>query len=279
MLIYPNAKINIGLRVTEKRRDGYHNIETAFYPIPLMDGLEITANRDADDPAPCQLRVQGAILDGGPQDNLVVRAYEMLRRDFPDQVKPLAMHLFKHIPTGAGLGGGSSDGAFALKALDERFALALSPEQLAAYAARLGADCPFFLHNTPMLARGIGDQLTPLALSLKGKSLVLVKPEISVSTREAYQGVTPRQPDVPLEQLLRRPIDEWPETVVNDFEASVFNLYPEVAAIKDRLYDLGALYAAMSGSGSCVYGIFNQPVEYIDEIFAGYFCRQRTLEL
>lgn len=279
MLVYPNAKINIGLRVTEKRRDGYHNIETAFYPVPLMDGLEITANRDADDPAACQLRVQGAILDGGPQDNLVVRAYEMLRRDFPQQVQPVAIHLFKHIPTGAGLGGGSSDGAFTLKALNERFGLGLSDEQLDAYAARLGADCPFFLRNMPMLARGIGDLLEPLPLSLKGKSLVLVKPEISVSTREAYQGVTPREPETPLATLLARPIEAWAEGVVNDFEASVFALYPEIAAIKDRLYDLGAVYAAMSGSGSCVYGLFNQSVEYIDEIFAGYFCRQRTLDI
>ena len=279
MLIYPNAKINIGLRVTEKRRDGYHNIETAFYPIPLMDGLEITAKRDDDDPTPCQLRVQGAILDGGPQDNLVVRAYELLRRDYPEKVSPLAMHLFKHIPTGAGLGGGSSDGAFALKALNERFALGITPEQLVRYAARLGADCPFFLYNTPMLARGIGDQLTPLSLSLTGKKLVIVKPDISVSTREAYQGVIPQEPDAPLPQLLSRPIEEWAETVVNDFEPSVFSRYPEIAAIKDRLYDLGALYASMSGSGSCVYGIFSQPVEFIDEIFAGYFCRQRTLEL
>lgn len=280
MLIYPNAKINIGLRITEKRRDGYHNLETIFYPIPLMDGLEFTnVDPTAAAEGGCRLRVQGDILDGGPADNLVVRAYELLRRDFPEQVQPLAVHLFKHIPTGAGLGGGSSDAAFTLRAMNERFELGLSREQLAKYAAQIGADCPFFIYNTPMLAHGIGDQLTPVDLSLAGKVVIVVKPEVSVSTKDAYAGITPRQPETSLAELVKAPVEQWKDTVVNDFEAGICAHYPEIAAIKDRLYDLGALYAAMSGSGSSVYGLFNEPVKYVDDIFTGYYCRQRSLEL
>ena len=278
MLIYPNAKINIGLRITEKRHDGYHNLQTVFFPIPLMDGLEITPP-DPALPEGVQLRVQGAVLDGGPQDNLVVRAYEMLRHDFPDKVKPIGIHLFKHIPTGAGLGGGSSDAAFTLRTLNTRFALQLSRQQLCRYAAQLGADCPFFIYNTPMFAQGIGDQLTPVNLSLAGKVLVLVKPEVSVSTKEAYAEIVPAQPEESLDQLVALPIEQWKDRVVNDFEISVFHRYPQIAAIKDQLYDLGAIYASMSGSGSAVYGLFNEPVKYVDDLFAGCFCRQRSLEL
>lgn len=277
MLIYPNAKINIGLRITEKRRDGYHNIETIFYPIPLMDGLEFTNPKN--DKEGCQLRVQGAVLDGGPADNLVVRAYELLKHEFPELVKPLDIHLFKHIPTGAGLGGGSSDAAFTLRVMNERFNLNLSRQQLAHYATHLGADCPFFIYNTPMLAKGIGDELTPIDLSLAGKVIVVVKPEVSVSTKEAYADIKPMQPDTSLAELVKAPIDSWKDNIVNDFEAGIFARYPEIAAIKDKLYDLGAIYASMSGSGSSVYALFNEPVKYIDEEFSGYYCRQRSIEL
>lgn len=276
MLVYPNAKINIGLRVTERRPDGYHNLETLFYPINLQDALEVHVLEK--DGAEYELKVNGAILDGTPDDNLVVKAWRLLRRDFPDRVLPVRISLFKHIPTGAGLGGGSSDAAFMLKLLNERFALGLDETQLAAYAKMLGADCAFFLKNSPVIARGIGTDFSPTQLSLQGKVLVLVKPDIFVSTKDAYALVKPAQPSVPLEELLARPLTEWRDAVVNDFEASVFPRYPEIAAIKDRLYDLGAAYASMSGSGSTVYGIFHQRVEHIDEIFSGYFCRQRDLD-
>ena len=273
MILYPNAKINIGLHVVERRPDGYHNLETVFYPINLQDALEI--HTPADDNY--FLKVTGTILGGTPDDNLVTRAYRLLKEQFPNTVKPVEIHLFKHIPTGAGLGGGSSDAAFTLRALNERFQLQLTTDQLEAFATQLGADCPFFIKNQPVYATGIGNHFTPINLSLMGKTIVLVKPEIFVSTREAYAGVTPHQPAKPLMELIQQPIETWRNNIVNDFEDSVFPIYPEIAAIKDRLYDLGAIYASMSGSGSCVFGIFDTPIEHIDEIFNGYFCRQRQL--
>lgn len=275
MIVYPNAKINVGLHVVAKRRDGYHDLETVFYPIPLQDALEI---HNADDPAAdYELKVAGDPLDGSPEDNLVVKAFRLLKADFPDKVKPVSIFLYKHIPTGAGLGGGSSDGAFMLKALNERFALGLDDDALERYAARLGADCPFFIRNRAAFAQGIGNELTPVGLSLKGLTLVLVKPDIFVSTKDAYRAIKPQRPEVSLLEAVRRPVAEWHEGVTNDFEDSVFPKYPEIAAIKDRLYDLGALFAAMSGSGSAVYGLFPFPVKDIDKLFAGCFCRQREL--
>jgi 4-diphosphocytidyl-2-C-methyl-D-erythritol kinase len=273
MIHYPNAKINIGLNIVERRPDGYHNLETVFVPIPLQDALEIHASPDNT----FRLKVSGTILGGRPEDNLVARAYRLMQQKYPEQVQPVDVHLFKHIPTGAGLGGGSADAAFMLKALNKRFDLQLPTETLEAYAAELGADCPFFIQDKAMYAEGIGNIFSPISLNLEGKTLVLVKPEIFVSTREAYSQVEPHRPDRSLRELISEPIENWRETVVNDFEKSVFPLYPEIAAIKDRLYDLGAVYASMSGSGSAVFGIFNQPVEHIDEIFSGYFCRQREL--
>ena len=279
MIVYPHSKINIGLNVVERRPDGYHNLETVFYPIMLQDALEIHAyETSGEEGKDYMLKVSGAILDGSPEDNLVVRAYKLLKRDFPDQVKPLRMFLFKHIPTGAGLGGGSADAAFMLKAINQRFKLNLDDQALENYASQLGADCAFFIKGKPVLAKGIGDQFCPIDLSLKGKTIVLVKPDIFVSTKDAYSLVTPKLPERPLSELLAEPIENWKDTVVNDFEKSVFPKYPEIAAIKDCFYDLGAKYASMSGSGSSVFGIFDAPVEHIDEVFPEYFCRQRTLE-
>jgi len=275
MLIYPNAKINIGLHVVERRKDGYHNLETVFYPIPLTDALEIHANDNGND---CDLRVGGTVLAGGPEDNLVMKAFRLLQSEFPDKVKGVRTSLVKQIPTGAGLGGGSSDGAFMLKALNERFSLGLSAEELQKHAAKLGADCPFFIENQPVLATGIGDVFTKISLSLKGKTLILVKPAIGVSTRDAYSQVVPAKPEVPLQQLIQLPLSDWKDAIHNDFERSVFAIYPEIAGIKDRLYDLGAFYVSMSGSGSAVFGLFDAPIEHIDEIFSGYFIRQRTLD-
>lgn len=279
MLVYPNAKINIGLNVVAKRTDGYHDLETVFYPIDLHDALEVqTVEPDAvPEGKVYDLKVNGAVLGGVPDDNLVVRALHLLHRDFPQKIRPVSIHLLKHIPTGAGLGGGSSDAAFMLTLLNTRFNLGLTVEQLEDYAARLGADCAFFVRNTPVFAEGVGNVFSDIQLSLSGKWIVLVKPDISVSTAEAYSRVVPRRPEQSLKQLLSRPVGEWKGRVVNDFEDSVFPLYPEIAAIKDRLYDLGAVYALMSGSGSAVYGIFDAQVEHVDEVFAGYFCRQRRL--
>ncbi len=274
MITYPNAKINLGLNVTEKRPDGYHNVETIFYPINLQDALEVTLLHK--DNEPYRLHVTGTVLDGSPDDNLVVKAFKLMQEHHP--LQPVDIHLHKHIPTEAGLGGGSADGAFMLKMLNDKFNLKLTEEQLEAYAARLGADCPFFIRNKPVLATGTGNIFEPIRLSLKGYHLVLIKPCISVSTREAYAHIRPRHPEEPLKEVITRPIGEWKDHLKNDFEESVFCNYPEIAAIKDRLYDLGAVYAQMSGSGSAVYGIFQEAVENVDEKFASYFTRQRILE-
>ena len=277
MILYPNAKINIGLNVVEKRADGYHNLETVFYPINLLDALEITTDEHQADSV--KLKVSGEAIAGRPSDNLVVKACNLMRSMFPEKIERLSVHLHKHIPTGAGLGGGSSDAAFTIKALNEKFSLGMSVDQMEQLSAQLGADCPFFIKNQPVFAEGIGDIFTDIDIVLKGKTLVLVKPDISVSTADAYSLVSPHKPQQSLKESLRLPVEEWKNHVVNDFESSVFKKFPEIAAIKDRLYDLGALYASMSGSGSAVYGIFNQPVQYVDEVFAGYFCRQRELDV
>lgn len=275
MIVYPNAKINIGLNVVEKRPDGYHNLETVFYPIGLQDILEIQ-ELDTDVPdSGYRLKLTGSLLDGSPEDNLVVRAFKLLKREF--DLPPVSIGLYKHIPTGAGLGGGSADAAFTVKTLNDRFKLGLTTQQMEDYCAQLGADCPFFIQNKPVFATGIGNVFHPIELNLKYKQLVLVKPDVFVSTKDAYAKVNVRHPETQLPELLSQPIETWKDTVVNDFEASVFSKYPEIAAIKDKLYDMGAVYASMSGSGSSVFGIFEDPVENVDEIFTGMFCRQREL--
>lgn len=275
MITYPNAKINIGLNITERRHDGYHNIESVFYPINLQDAVEIKTIEGEEPQGGYKLKVSGTILDGTPDDNLVVKAYQLLRKDFNFPAQKI--HLYKHIPVGAGLGGGSSDAAAIIKMLNEKFALGLTSEQMQNYAVQIGADCPFFISNTPVFATGIGNIFTPIEFSLHGKTIILVKPDIFVSTRDAYALVKPSPAAIPLTEAIKQPISEWKQIITNDFEKSVFAKYPEIAAIKDKLYDMGALYASMSGSGSAVYGIFDSPIEYADEIFSGYFCRQREL--
>lgn len=273
MLSHPIAKINLGLYVTERRTDGYHNLETVFYPIPLKDVLEIKPLRGSN--APYQFQMAGNAIAGRPEDNLVIRVYEETKRDF--DLPPLDIYLYKHIPTGAGLGGGSSDAAYMMKALNEDFGLGLTNEEMERRVARLGADCAFFIQERPAFATGIGDQLTPFDLSLKGLTLILVKPAVSVPTKEAYAGIVPQTPDNDLRQALKAPVETWRETVRNDFEQSVFTAYPEIAAIKQTLYDMGAIYAAMSGSGSAVFGLFRHPHEEAERVFGDCFVFQQTL--
>jgi 4-diphosphocytidyl-2-C-methyl-D-erythritol kinase len=275
MIVYPNAKINIGLNVVERRPDGYHNLETVFYPINLQDALEIKSIENEVPSNGYILKVSGTILDGSPDDNLVVKAYKLLKKDF--NIPPVNIYLYKHIPTGAGLGGGSADAAYALKLLNEKFRLGLTADLLESYASEIGADCAFFIKNKPVFATGIGNIFSDIELNLSGKTLVLIKPDIFVSTRDAYSNISPSKPLCSLKELLSQPINTWKNSVFNDFEKSVFPKYPEIAAIKDKLYDMGAVYASMSGSGSSVYGIFENPVEYVEETFTGYFCRQREL--
>ena len=273
MLTFPNAKINLGLQVINRRDDGYHNIETVFYPIPVQDALEVKTSQTAVD---YSLHVRGNSIEGDPKDNLVVKALHLLRKDFP-QIPGVDIHLYKHIPSGAGLGGGSSDAALMIKMLNQLYSLNLTTPQMEAYASTLGADCAFFIENHPVLAKGIGNIFEDVEVSLKDHYLVLVKPDDFVSTKEAYAHIHPKMPEYPLNEIIRRPIEEWKSLLVNDFEKSVFPNHPNIVAIKDKLYDLGAVYASMSGSGSSVFGIFKDPIEFVDEKFAGLFCRQREL--
>ena len=251
MITFPNAKINLGLNIVERRPDGYHNLETVFYPIPLTDALEIVPVSGNDSTLTCH----GRIVDCPPEKNLVMRAYRMMESIY--KLPPVDIHLYKHIPDGAGLGGGSSDAAHTLTMLNEMFKLGLSNKQLAEIAAKLGADCPFFVYNRPMMATGIGEMLAPIDLSLQGYTLLLIKPAISVPTAEAYSRVIPNIPEQHVDELVSLPLKEWQRLLVNDFEASVMTLHPELAIIKQTLIDAGAIYAAMSGSGSSIFGIYD----------------------
>lgn len=275
MIIFPNAKINIGLNIIEKRNDGYHNLETIFYPVNLQDALEVTKIRDSKEGY--IFTNTGNKIDGKPEDNLIIKAYSILKQKYPS-IPALKINLFKHIPFGAGLGGGSADAAFMIKLLNEKFSLNMSQNEMKEDAARLGADCAFFIDDTPAYATGIGNILEKIDFSLKGYNIVLVKPEVSVSTKEAYDNIKPHTRDVSLKELVKEPIENWKHSIENDFEKNIFKNHPEIAAIKDELYDLGALYASMSGSGSAVYGIFRQQIEHVEEKFGDCFCRQRELE-
>ena len=276
MITFPNAKINLGLNIVEKRPDGYHNLETIFYPINLQDALEVTRRENND--KEYTLHISGSPLEGEPEDNLVVKAYKLLKKDYPGLL-PVDIHMYKHIPAGAGLGGGSSDAACMIKLLNDKFSLGLSTERMEEYAVKLGADCAFFIRNKPVFATGIGNLFEPVELSLKGYHIILIKPDIFVfSTRDAFAEIKPVRPAVSLKEIVKQPMETWKNSMKNDFEDSVFKKFPEIAAIKDELYDLGAVYAAMSGSGSSVYGIFKAPIENVEDKFCGCFCRQRALE-
>lgn len=275
MITFPNAKINLGLNIIEKRPDGYHNLETIFYPINLQDALEVTRRENND--KEYTLHISGSPLEGEPEDNLVVKAYKLLKKDYPELL-PVDIHMYKHIPAGAGLGGGSSDAACMIKLLNDKFSLGLSTERMEEYAVKLGADCAFFIRNKPVFATGIGNLFEPVELSLKGYHIILIKPDIFVSTRDAFAEIKPVRPAVSLKEIVKQPMETWKHSMKNDFEDSVFKKFPEIAAIKDELYDLGAVYAAMSGSGSSVYGIFKAPIENVEDKFCGCFCRQRALE-
>lgn len=275
MITFPNAKINLGLNIVEKRPDGYHNLETIFYPINLQDALEVTRRENND--KEYTLHISGSPLEGEPEDNLVVKAYKLLKKDYPGLL-PVDIHMYKHIPAGAGLGGGSSDAACMIKLLNDKFSLGLSTERMEEYAVKLGADCAFFIRNKPVFATGIGNLFEPVELSLKGYHIILIKPDIFVSTRDVFAEIKPVRPAVSLKEIVKQPMETWKHSMKNDFEDSVFKKFPEIAAIKDELYDLGAVYAAMSGSGSSVYGIFKAPIENVEDKFCGCFCRQRALE-
>ncbi len=277
MIRFPNAKINLGLHVTARREDGYHDLETIFYPIGMKDALEIIPLTDgsATDEEPYRLFQSGITLQGSQEENLVVKAWRLIAAE--KQLPPVEIHLLKTIPFGAGLGGGSSDAATMLQLLNDTFSLGYSDSELTARATRLGADCAFFIQNRPALATGIGDILEPVALDLSGMTLVVVKPDVWVSTAEAYAMIRPHQPAMSLREVIALPVSDWKERMKNDFEAPVFKKYPEIWHLKQQLYDHGALYASMSGSGSAVYGLF-EVVPDLSGLFNNYFVWTSTTD-
>ena len=261
MITFPIAKINLGLNVVERRPDGYHNLETVFYPVPISDALELTImNTKFPSTVDCDIKVTNLEVEGDEQRNLVVRAYQLLKQDF-QQMPRIHAHLWKGIPTQAGMGGGSSDCAYTIRLLNEMFTLGLSDEQMIQYAARLGADCAFFILSRPAYAEGIGELLQPISLNLSSYYIGIVRPNIPVSTREAFSLIKPQKPAKCCREVVMQPIETWREELTNDFEQSVFTLHPEIGAIKQQLYDLGAVYAAMSGSGSAVFGLFQNEID------------------
>ena len=294
MVIFPNAKINLGLHILRKRTDGFHDIETVFYPVPLSDILEYTYHKDVDlqidasnhgtfNPQTAFTRggkkvvyqMSGIKVEGELQQNLIFKALQLFEDHFGLSTH-VHLHLHKIIPMGAGLGGGSADAAFLLKQLWVDHQQPCSIEELIQLAAGIGSDCAFFMLNSPSFATGKGEVLAPLKVDLKGYSIVIVKPQIHVATAEAYAGVTPFERSVSLEEVITRPISEWNQTLFNDFETSVFRKYPEIGLVKTKLLEAGAVYAAMSGSGSAVFGIFKDEIPD-PSLFTGCFCYSGTL--
>jgi len=250
MVVFPNAKINLGLNIMSRRPDGYHELETCFYPVPWQEALEIVEAKKTT-------FTSSGIKIHGEGDNICLKAYQLLTSDY--DIPPVNIHLHKAIPIGAGLGGGSADGAFTLKLINNLFSLGLSESQLIQYATKLGADCTFFIKNKPMFAKGIGEKLEVINISIAGKYLFLVYPDIHISTKEAYASIIPKKPVLEINQIIEK-IDlyEWKDHLINDFESSLFKTYPMLKAIKQELYEAGAIYASMSGSGSCMFGIYDE---------------------
>lgn len=277
MITFPIAKINLGLNVVERRPDGYHNLQTVFYPVPLKDALEVQVMDKAfPSEYDCDLKVTNITIDGDEQKNLVVRAYQLLKKDFSDLPR-IHTHLWKGIPTQAGMGGGSSDCAYMLLLLNQQFHLGLTDKQLIQYAAQLGADCAFFILSHPCYAEGIGEKLQPIDLSLTGYHIAVVRPDIPVPTKEAFSRIHPHYPTINCREAVMQPVETWRETLINDFEESVFALHPEIGEIKQRLYDMGAAYAAMSGSGSALYGLFKEQPDSLSQAFPNMFTFSTSL--
>ena len=258
MILFPNAKINLGLNIIRKRADGFHDLETFFCPVNLCDALEVIPQQSPSTSADNVVFTSSGIqIDGNTSDNICVKAWHLLKNDFP-ALPPVLMHLHKVIPTGAGLGGGSSDGAFTLQILNRLFDLKIPEPALSAYTLQLGSDCPFFLLNKPCFAQGQGERLEPISVDLSGYEILLIHPGIHISTAKAFAGVIPRYPVKSVYGVVQQPVSSWPGELVNDFEASLFPLFPELKEIKENLYAAGAVFASMTGSGSAVYGLFEK---------------------
>jgi 4-diphosphocytidyl-2-C-methyl-D-erythritol kinase len=272
MVAFPNCKINLGLQVLQKRTDGFHDLETVFYPIPLQDGLEIIQDTD---PLSKEITITGSGLPVtiNREENTCYRAWQLLKKDFP-QLPVVRIHLHKVIPAGAGLGGGSADGAFTLSILNKKFNLGLTEERLIGYALELGSDCPFFILNKPCHATGRGEILEELSLDLSSYQFVLVNPGIHINTGWAFSQITPGAKKHPVKEITGSAVENWKETLKNDFEEPVFLQYPEIKRIKEELYRQGALYASMTGTGSTVYGMFQKDAEPSFHFPASYFIKQ-----
>jgi 4-diphosphocytidyl-2-C-methyl-D-erythritol kinase len=268
MIVFPNCKINLGLHVIRKRSDGFHAIETIFYPVPLKDALEIVPAEQLT-----HITITGNTVPGNENDNSCIKAYHLLKKDFPS-LPAASIHLHKAIPAGAGLGGGSADGAFMLMLLNNYFKLSLSQEQLSAYALQLGSDSPFFIINKPCLGTGRGEILSPAAINLAAYTFVIVNPGINVNTAWAFGRIVPKQPVHDILAIIKQPVENWKECLTNDFEAPIFVQYPEIEQIKNDLYKAGAVYASMSGSGSTVFGIFEPDKISLPVFPAHYFVKQ-----
>ncbi|CAG5012587.1 4-diphosphocytidyl-2-C-methyl-D-erythritol kinase [Dyadobacter sp. CECT 9275] len=268
MVVFPNAKINIGLNIIEKRNDGFHNIESCFYPVGWTDALEILP---ADE---LSFKSSGIDIPGAPQHNLCLKTYQLLAADY--HLPHVDIHLLKTVPIGAGLGGGSADAAFTIKALNDLFSLGISLEKQLAYARRLGSDCAFFLVNEPAYCFSKGDHFEPITLNLTGKWITLINPGLHISTADAYAGIVPQKPEKDLRELLKQPLHSWKDAVKNDFEDSLFSKYQVLSEIKNSLYTQGAVYASMTGSGSTVYGIFEKEIN-LAPMYAQYLTWQGYL--
>ncbi|NDF98164.1 MAG: 4-(cytidine 5'-diphospho)-2-C-methyl-D-erythritol kinase [Chitinophagia bacterium] len=274
MIVFPNCKINLGLHITAKREDGYHNIETIFYPVPFQDLLEVIPAA-ADQQG--LLHQTGLTVEGSPEQNLCIKAYHLLKKDFPS-LPAVTTYLHKQIPTGAGLGGGSADGSFMLQLLVRLFDLPVSDEQLSNYALTLGSDCPFFLFNQPVLATGRGEKIQPVAVNLSGWKLILLLPDLRIATAEAFQGCQPRQPATSLAHIIQQPVAQWRNLLINQFEETVFMHHPPLARLKQLLYEQGAVYASMTGTGSTVFGLFPEQAD-VDDLGPLSGCRVKSMLL
>jgi 4-diphosphocytidyl-2-C-methyl-D-erythritol kinase len=274
MLLFPNAKINLGLRVIEKRADGFHSIETVFIPVDLCDCLEfIETSAQAS-----SIEITGTYIEGSPDDNLVLKAWQFMHRDYG--IPSVSIHLHKIIPTGAGLGGGSADAAFMLKGLNEYFSCGCSHTELEAYASKIGSDCAFFIRNKPAMGTGRGEILKDVRIPLENYEVLLINPGIHIDTREAYAGISLQKPEISLNELILLPVKSWQKAITNDFEKHVFSRYPLISELKNSLIKMDAVYSSMTGSGSTVYGIFPEGVLQENEYrFDTFFCFRGKLLL
>lgn len=259
MIVFPNCKINLGLNILRKRNDGYHDLETIFYPLPLTDVLEIIECKQPERTVPIPFINSGILIQGDTLSNICVKAYRLLKKDFP-RLPFVQMHLHKIIPSGAGLGGGSADAAFTLQLLNQQYGLKLNLQQLITYASHLGSDCPFFIINKPCFASGRGELLEEIKLSLVDYKFVLVNPGIHIDTGKAFLEMSPSLREKSVKEIIQHPVESWKDELINDFETPIFRQHPEIGIIKDQLYHSGAVYASMSGSGSSVFGIFRKDI-------------------